>query len=253
MLKNKNIIITGASTELGEQLATKLSLNNKLLLISRNKEKLIKIKKKLPKKNIDYLVIDYQNHNDFNDLKKKIDFFFNKKKGVHGVVHIAGGGLGIKSLFPTNEELFKMFKLNIFGAIQVNNIIIPMMKKIKRGNLVHVGSIASHEAVGSLSYNMAKASLNAYVRSLGKEIAQFGITVNGISPGGFIGKDNAMHRLKKNNIAAFKKFEAERLPRKKMGKIDEIIPFLIFLLSENSGMSNGCLIPLDAGEGKFYN
>ena len=117
---------------------------------------------------------------------------------------------------------------------------------------MHIGSIATHEAVGSVAYNIAKSSLGSYVRSLGRELAKYNIIVNGISPGGFLGKKNAMDRLKKRNKKAYYQFIENRLPRKKMGTVDELLPFLEFLLGSNSGMASSCMLPLDAGEGKFY-
>ena len=68
-----------------------------------------------------------------------------------------------------------------------------------------------------------------------------------------ITKDNAMDRLKIKNNKAYKKFIKERLPRKKMGNTNEIIPLVKFLCSENSGMMSGCLVPIDGGESKSYN
>jgi 3-oxoacyl-[acyl-carrier protein] reductase len=106
--------------------------------------------------------------------------------------------------------------------------------------------------VGSLGYNIAKASLHAYVKTLGRDLAKNNIVLSGIAPGGFISKDNAMDRLKNKNIKAYKNFIKERLPRGKMGKTSEIIPLIKFLCSENSGMMSGCLIPIDGGESKNY-
>ena len=76
--------------------------------------------------------------------------------------------------------------------------------------------------------------------------------VTGILPGGFISPDNAMARLRKKNIKAYKKFIKTRLPRKLMGDVNEVLPMLLFLCSKHSSMMGGCLVPIDAGEGKSY-
>ena len=91
-------------------------------------------------------------------------------------------------------------QLNLFSALEINRYFVPLMKKEGKGTLFHVGSIAAKEAIGSLSYNIAKAALVAYVRSLSKELSGAGIVVNGISPGAFETEGNAMSRLKENNI-----------------------------------------------------
>jgi 3-oxoacyl-[acyl-carrier protein] reductase len=115
-----------------------------------------------------------------------------------------------------------------------------------------VGSIASYEAAGSVSYNTVKAGLAAYVRTLGRELAGDGIIATGVLPGGFIAPGNAMDRLKTNKPDVYEKFIADRLPRKKMGEAEEIVPLLTLLCSEGASMMSGCLVPIDAGEGKAY-
>ena len=50
----------------------------------------------------------------------------------------------------------------------------------------------------------------------------------------------------------YKKFIKTRLPRNEMGNVNEILPILLFLCSKHSSMMGGCLVPIDAGEGKAY-
>jgi len=57
---------------------------------------------------------------------------------------------------------------------------------------------------------------------------------------------------KKNNIKDYKKFIKTRLPRGLMGNVNEVLPMLLFLCSKHSAMMGGCLVPIDAGEGKVY-
>ena len=132
------------------------------------------------------------------------------------------------------------------------NHIVLIFQKSKHLKLVHVGSIASYEAVGSVGYNTSKSALSAYVRSLGRELYSKNVVVTGIMPGGFVAPNNAMHRLKNKNLKVYNRFIRDRLPRKKMGTVDEILPMLLFLCSDLSSMMGGCMIPIDAGEGKSY-
>ena len=79
-----------------------------------------------------------------------------------------------------------------------------------------------------------------------------GIVLSGILPGGFISEGNAMDRLRTRNPEAYDEFISQRLPRKKMGKAEELLPIISLLCDPGSGMFGGCLIPVDAGEGKAY-
>jgi len=130
--------------------------------------------------------------------------------------------------------------------------VAPEMKERRSGNLVHVGSIASSEGVGSVGYNTVKAALAAYVRSLGRELNRFNVIATGILPGGFISPGNAMARLQEANPEAYGSFIDDRLPRQIMGDAEELIPMLLLLCSEGASMMGGCLVPIDAGEGRAY-
>ena len=128
---------------------------------------------------------------------------------------------------------------------------MPGMKERKQGYICHVCSIASGEAVGSVGYNTMKAALSAYVRSLGREMAPFNIVISGISPGGFKSPNGAMERLEKNNVEAYRDF-VNRLPRKRMGDAEELLPLIDLLISPGASMMGGSVIPIDAGEGHYY-
>ena len=87
---------------------------------------------------------------------------------------------------------------------------------------------------------------------MGRELYKNKVIVTGILPGGFIAPGNAMERLRKKNIKDYKKFIKTRLPRRLMGNANEVLPMLLFLCSKHSSMMGGCLVPIDAGEGKAY-
>ena len=90
------------------------------------------------------------------------------------------------------------------------------------------------------------------IRSLGREIADTGVIVTGILPGAFLAPINAFVRLRENNPEVYKNFVQERLPRKRIGQANEIIPLLLYLSSEAASMMSGCCVPIDAGEGMSF-
>jgi len=251
-MKNKNIVITGASQGLGYDLAKNFSKNGaKLFLISSDERKLIKIKNNCYAKSRHMIFPhDLSNPSMVSIVASKIKSFFNGK--IDAIIHVAGGGLGMKEIDLNHSDLLKVLNLNILSSIELNRQIFPLMKKRKKGSIVHIGSIASGEAVGSLSYNIAKSILHTYVRTMGNELAKKNIIVSGLALGGFIAKDNAMERFKNKNLQEYKKFIKLRLPRAVMGKTSEIIPMIQFLCSDNAGMMSGCMVPMDGGEGKYY-
>ena len=171
---------------------------------------------------------------------------------VEAVIHCAGGGLGLKENLMSSHALYTLFMANLGRAVDINRLCLPKMIERKKGFIVHVCSIASGEAVGSVGYNTVKAALAAYVRSLGREMAPHGVVISGVSPGGFISPGNAMDRLKENNQQAYHEFKEKRLPRGFMGRAEELIPLIQLLISDGASMMNGCVVPIDAGEGRYY-
>ena len=250
-LEDKNIIITGASKGLGLVCAQTLAeCGARVVLLARSEEILNTLKSSLRNPNKHIAVAG--DLTDFVVLEKSIKKATGFLGHVDVVLHVAGGGLGLKSELLTAQDFSKLFALNVLVASEINRLLIPKMKERKSGNLVHVGSIASTEGVGSVGYNTVKAGLAAYVRTLGRELADSNVIVTGILPGGFLAPENAMDHLKKFNPEAYSKFEAERLPRKFMADAKELMPMLRLLCTEQASMMSGCMVPIDAGEGRAY-
>ena len=249
--KNKNILITGASCGLGALIAKELSKeNSNLILVSRSKNKLEKTYKDCShKKNHKIITADFQSSDSLLKMTQSIKAYYNK---LDIVMHVAGGGLGVKNYLPNEIEYLKVFNLNLFSVFEINRELIPLIKKAKGGTLFHVGSIVANESIGSISYNTSKTALSSYVRSLSKHLSNINICVTGINPGAFEYKGNAMSRLKKNNYEAYQNFIKFRLPSKKMPKADSMIDLIKLLIGKNNMIFSGNMISCDSGEGNFY-
>ena len=245
----KKILITGATKGLGREAALWFSKKKQsLILVGRDEEELKKLINKLPnKKRHSFLCLDLQNPSEINKLNIKNKLF----KNLNSIIHCAGGGLGFKDPFLSYEKFIKLINLNFLSAVELNNKFFPILKN-RNSKIIHIGSIASYEAVGSVGYNCAKSLITSYVRSIGRIMIKKKIIVTGIMPGGFIGYKNAMWRLKNKNIKAYKNFIDTRLPGKKMNKSKDLMPMLETICLSNSNMLSGSTIVMDAGEGKAY-
>ena len=247
----KRIIVTGASRGLGSIVCEALAKRGaKIAMLSRSKKEMDNLKNRLknPSSHIS-IKVDLLRNNAIKLAIKKAKKFL---KQIDIVLHVAGGGFGLKEKLIKNEDLKMLLQINLGAAAEINRLVVGGKTKSQFLKLVHIGSIASNEAVASVGYNVSKSALATYVRSLGRELYKSKVIVTGILPGGFIAPGNAMDRLRKKNIKDYKKFIKTRLPRGLMGAADEILPVLLFLCSKHSSMMGGCLVPIDAGEGKAY-
>jgi 3-oxoacyl-[acyl-carrier protein] reductase len=250
--KDKRILITGASKGLGWVCAQELAKQGARLVFSgRNKEKLAELKASLLNPDMHMVFFgDLVDPKVISELVSKSEAFLG---GIDIVLHVLGGGYGFRDPLLTWDQLDTLHKVNIGVAAEINRWIVPGMIEQKSGNLVHVGSIASAEATGSVGYNTIKASLAGYVRSLGRELAPSGVVVTGVLPGAFYAPGNSWRRLEENKPEVVQNFIKENLPRKKIAEAEEVVPLILFLASEAASMMSGSCVPIDAGEGKAYN
>jgi 3-oxoacyl-[acyl-carrier protein] reductase len=247
----KRIFITGASKGLGAICFQEFAKRGARLVISgRSQESLEELIKdtKNPSSHLAIVSDLSQLSNVHEFVHKGLEFL----GGVDIVLHALGGGYGFLDPTLSWKQFELLHKINIYTGAEINRLVIPKMIDNHCGRIIHVGSIASQEAAGSVGYNTVKAALASYVRSLGREMASSGIIVTGILPGGFTAPGNSMVRLQQEKPEVFDSFIEERLPRKKMGSVTEIIPLICLLASDAGSMMSGCCVPIDAGEGKAY-
>tara|TARA_Y100001970_G_scaffold289878_1_gene421598 strand:- start:263 stop:1030 length:768 start_codon:yes stop_codon:yes gene_type:complete len=249
LFKNKNVLITGASKGLGLTCAENFyKLGSNIFLSGREEKNLKKLKNK-NKKKINYFLGDLTTERNLNkfigEIKKKF-------KRIDIIIHCMGGGLGLKDPLLKKNEFLKLHQVNLGVASELNRMLFATMNK-KSSFILHVGSTASVEAIGSVGYNTVKSSVVAYVKSLATYLIKKNIYVTGILPGAFIGKENSFQRLKKNNSKAYKEFIEKKLPRRKIGTSQELMPLIFLLCSTNGSMLAGSSISIDACETKAYN
>ena len=171
---------------------------------------------------------------------------------VEAIIHCAGGGLGLRGPYITAGQMYELFMTNLGGAMEINRMALPAMQQKGYGTIIHIGSIASGQATGSVGYATIKGALASYVRCLGRELAPYGVTICGLAPGGFTAPDNAMERLRATKPEVYADFIKTRLPRGKMGNAEDLMPLLKLLCSDQSGAYCGSMIPVDWGEGVWY-
>jgi len=250
-LSGKKILITGASRGLGSVCARAFAESEATLaLLARSAEGLEAVRtscaraaehRALPVDLTDAEALEQTVH-EATDFLGQIDV----------VLHVAGGGLGLREPLLSAADMGKLLSLNLMAAAEINRLVAPAMIERGQGKLVHVGSIAGTEAVASVGYNTAKAALAAYVRSLGRELAKSGIVVTGILPGGFHAPGNSWERLGASKPEVVERFVDQRLPRGRLAKAEEVVSLLAFLCSDAASMMGGCMVPIDAGEGITY-
>jgi NAD(P)-dependent dehydrogenase (short-subunit alcohol dehydrogenase family) len=250
-LSGKKILITGASRGLGSVCARAFAESGATLaLMARSADDLESVRNSCVHAADHRAVpVDLTDSKSLQEKTREVMDFLGQ---IDAVLHVAGGGLGLREPLISSGDLRKLMALNVMAAVEINRLAAPSMIERGQGNLVHVGSIAGAEAVASVGYNTAKATLAAYVRSLGNALAKPGVVVTGILPGGFNAPGNSWERLQASKPDVVERFVGQRLPRGRLADAEELVPLLAFLCSDAASMMGGCMVPIDAGEGITY-
>lgn len=164
-----------------------------------------------------------------------------REKGYIDVVFASAGHGGRAPLGEITEEQFdSLFSLNTRGTLFTVQKALPMMRD--GGSIIMNGSIAHLKGMPGLSvYAGSKAALRSFARSWVVELAQRRIRVNVLSPGPVA--TNAVANLPAEAMEYFR----SGIPRRELGRPDEIATVALFLASDDSTFVNGSEICVDGG------
>jgi len=236
--KNKNILITGASGGIGNELVKKfVSLGGNVLGSGTKSEKLDKIKKQYP--NIKVKKFDISEHSRIKDF---IDDVSLKLGGLDVLINNAGTNADNLSLRMKDEEWKKVIDINLTSTFLLSKHAIKKMLKSKFGRIVNITSVVGHTGnVGQSNYSASKAGIIGMSKSLAIEYAKKNITVNCVSPG-FIISDMTMNIAEK-----IKLYLTSRIPMGKLGTGEDVSNCVAFLSSEQASYVTGETIHVNGG------
>lgn len=253
-LKNKNIVIAGASGFLGREIS-KVCLENgaNCFLLDKDPSKLNKIFLKYKKKQI--ISCDITDDDDILKLKKKLN-----RKIIHGVVNLIANDHKVAKkndssfkefLKVTRDELFEDYNLNIISTVILFKSLIPNLIKAKKSSVINFASdlskISPHHKIYSsknknfiskpISYSLTKYASVGLMKYLSTYYANQGIRFNSISPGAIKKDQNSKFIKKINNL----------IPMERMANKKELNGLVIYFLSDESSYTTGTNILVDGG------
>ena len=236
--KNKNILITGASGGIGNELVKKfVSLGGNVLGSGTNSEKLDKIKKQYP--NIRVKKFDIAEHLRIEEF---IDDVSLELGGLDILINNAGTNADNLSLRMKEEEWKKVIDINLTATFLLSKHAIKKMLKSKFGRIVNITSVVGHTGnLGQSNYSASKAGIIGMSKSLAIEYAKKNITVNSVSPG-FIISDMTMNIAEKVKL-----YLTSRIPMGKLGTGEDVSNCVAFLSSEQASYVTGETLHVNGG------
>ncbi len=187
--RDKTVLITGASSGIGEELAWQLGqVGAKLTLVARRKERLEGLAQKIAEiGNPEPLVVHCDVTQD-GDLRKSVAETVSHWGKLDVVIANAGFGVVSPLKKLSIEDYRRQFETNVFGVLRTIYAALPEIEKNK-GNIAMVGSVSGWTAsAGASPYAMSKFAVRALANSITPELRLSGVKVTLISPG-FVASD----------------------------------------------------------------
>ena len=237
-LKNKKILITGATGGIGNCLVEKFdNFGSNIIATGTNEDKLANLKKKFPKINIEKFKLD-----EHNKIEEFIDGIEKKLGGLDILVNNAGITLDNLSIRLSEENWKKVLDINLTSTFLMCKASIKKMLKKKYGKIINITSIVGHTGnLGQANYSASKAGIVAFSKSLAIEYAKKNININCVSPG-FI-KTEMTDKINEE----FKKNLISKIPSGNLGTGEDVSNCVAFLASDLSNYINGETIHVNGG------
>jgi len=242
-LKNKKIVVTGASKGLGLGIVKRLVKEGADIIAHYNSGDIGEAQKVAEEAGVSFNAFraDLSNERETSELAEQMISCGE----IYGLVNNAGVCFFEEFFDITPESYDRTFEINMKSVFFITQQITKsMVKNGVKGRVINFSSIASKAGTATQThYGAAKGAVNSFTKSAAAALGPYGITVNAILPGPIPTKHNNLF-LSDDNI---RKGLFERIALNQYGEPDNIADVVVYLLGENANWTTGSLITVDGG------
>ena len=237
-LKNKKVLITGATGGIGNCIVKKFDeLGAKIVASGTNEDKLKDLEDKFSNIYSEKFKLD-----DHDKIENFINLVDQKLGGLDILVNNAGITLDNLSIRLSEENWKKVLDINLTSTFLMCKSAVKKMLKQKNGKIVNITSIVGHTGnLGQANYAASKAGIIAFSKSLAIEYAKKNININCVSPG-FI-KTEMTDKINDD----FKKIILSKIPSGTLGTGEDVSNCVAFLASDMANYIHGETIHVNGG------
>ena len=242
-LDNQVVLVTGAASGIGRQIALELcSRNAKVAACDKNMDALKELAKQYP---VEIFEVDFTDETSINTLVANVEAKLGPLEAVVNCVGMLGkNGEKIESLDIADFDL--VYAVNLRGAVILTKAVIAGMAQRGYGRILHIASISGKEGNPYLvAYSATKAGLIGMVKSVGKEYATSGVTINAMSPALIESPMSASFSEKQ--LALLK----SRIPMERLGKSQEVADLAAWIISPACSFTTGFTFDLSGGRATY--
>lgn len=180
------------------------------------------------------------------DLEKLVEQTAAAHGGVDILVNNGGGPPPGHALDIGDESLGEALSLLLFSAVRLTNLCLPHIRRSGAGRIVNIASSSVREPIDNLALsNTVRPGLIGWAKTLAREVAADGVTVNSIAPGRI-----DTERLQQLYRTRSREADLAQIPLGRLGKPREVAALVAFLASDQAAYITGALIPVDGGAGR---
>jgi len=171
-----------------------------------------------------------------------------------GPIEILVNNLGLRagtSWTDTSAREFETaFAGNVAVSVRMTQLVLPGMLERGWGRIVAIASVWGRETGGAPAYNAAKAAEISFVKSLAREVADKGVTVNAVAPGSILWRGGGWDRRQKADPEGIAAFVRQDMPLGRFGTVEEVAAIVAFVCSMQASLVNGAVIAVDGGQSR---
>ena len=243
-LKNKVAIITGGAQGFGLDIAKKfLSFGAKVRIWDIDETELKKVLKNENNPNLNYDIVDVSNFDNVSNAVKDV----TKNSKIDILINNAGITGPTAELWNYDiKDWNKVIDINLHGTFNCCKSIVPEMIKNNYGRIVNIASVSGKDGNANASaYSSAKAGVIGLTKSLGKELAQYNIAVNAVTPAG--AKTRILDQMSKEHVQRM----LSKVPRGRFLELDELSSLVSWLSSEENSFSTAAVFDISGGRSTY--
>ena len=243
-LIDKTAIITGGAQGFGLDIAKKfLDYGAKVRLWDIDEKELKKVKNKINNSNLEIDVVDVVNYKVVIDTVDNI----SKTSKIDILINNAGITGPTAELWNYNvDDWKKIIDINLHGTFYCCKAVAPLMIKNNYGRIVNIASVSGKDGNANASaYSSAKAGVIGLTKSLGKELAQYNIAVNAVTPAG--AKTRILDQMSKEHVQRM----LSKVPRGRFLEVKELSSLVSWLSSEENSFSTASVFDISGGRSTY--
>ena len=192
---------------------------------------------------LSFNIVDVTNFEQVDQAVKQI----TKSSNIDILINNAGITGSTTELWNYDiKEWNKVVEINLMGTFNCCKSVVPNMIKNNYGRIVNISSVSGKDGNANASaYSSAKAGVLGLTKSLGKELAQYNIAVNAVTPAG--AKTRILNQMTKEHVQRM----LSKVPRGRFLELDELSSLVCWLSSKENSFSTAAVFDISGGRSTY--